>query len=135
MIVWRVPSHSFIPCRTCSIFILRASWQRTTFSLSQGHRRGREPAGPAQPRRYFFRRRRFWWCLGQNLKAFGLPKGSKGVIVGSIRETPQRGPFLALLMALLKGTLLRGSISPRVPLILTPRLWIEHEDSNPRSEL
>ena len=28
--------------------------------------------------------------------------------LGSIRETPQREPFLTLLMALLKGILLRG---------------------------
>ena len=41
-------------------------------------------------------------------------------LLGNIRETPKRGPFLTLLMALLKGTLLRGSRSPRVPLILTP---------------
>ena len=30
------------------------------------------------------------------------------------------GPFRTLLVALLKGTLLRGSKSPRVPLILIP---------------
>ena len=36
-------------------------------------------------------------------------------ILGSIRETPRGGPFLTLLPALLKGTLLRGSISARVP--------------------
>ena len=28
-------------------------------------------------------------------------------------------------MALLQGTLLRGSISPRVPLVLTPRFRVE----------
>ena len=33
----------------------------------------------------------------------------------------QGGPFLTLPVALLKRTLVRGSISPRVPLILTPR--------------
>ena len=42
-------------------------------------------------------------------------------VLGSIRETPQRGHFLTRLMALLKGDLIqRGSISPRAPLILTP---------------
>ena len=35
-----------------------------------------------------------------------------------IRETLERAPFLTLLLAL--GSLLRGSISPRLPLILTP---------------
>ena len=45
------------------------------------------------------------------------------LILGRTRETPQRGPFLTLLVALLKGTLLRGSISlTRVSLILTPTL-------------
>ena len=40
----------------------------------------------------------------------------------SIRETPERGPLLTLLLALLKGTLLRGSMSPGVLLILTPTM-------------
>ena len=44
-------------------------------------------------------------------------------VLGSIRETLQRGPFLSLLMARLKGTLLRGSVSSRVPLIQTPRQY------------
>ena len=43
---------------------------------------------------------------------------------GSIGET--RVPFLTLLTALLKGTSLRGSISPRVPLILA--LYEEEAD-------
>ena len=37
--------------------------------------------------------------------------------------------FLTLLVALLKGTLLRGSISPRVPLILTPRSAIQSRET------
>ena len=40
---------------------------------------------------------------------------------GSSRGTPYRGPFLALLLALLEGTLLRGSISPRLALIQAPK--------------
>ena len=43
----------------------------------------------------------------------------------SLRETPERGPFLSLLMALLQGTVLRGFLSPRVPLMLIPRLMCE----------
>ena len=36
--------------------------------------------------------------------------------MASMRETPERRPFLTLLMALLKATLLlRESLSPRVP--------------------
>ena len=35
---------------------------------------------------------------------------------------PLKGPFLTLLLAVLKGTLRRGSIALRVPLILTPTL-------------
>ena len=42
------------------------------------------------------------------------------ILLGSIR-----GRFVTLLMALLKGSLLRGSISPRVPLILTPTYYGE----------
>ena len=42
------------------------------------------------------------------------------VVQGSIWETPYRGPFSALPMALSKGPYLRGSNSPRVPLLLTP---------------
>ena len=46
------------------------------------------------------------------------------VIPGSIGKTTLRAPFLTPLAALLKGTLLRGSISSRVPLILSPRLGL-----------
>ena len=57
-----------------------------------------------------------------------------GFSLRSIRETPERGPFLTLPMAPLKGTLWRGSISPRVSLILSPismgllerLMWPEH---------
>ena len=42
------------------------------------------------------------------------------IILGSIRETPHRGPFLTLLLAFLTGTLLRGSLFIGVPLILKP---------------
>ena len=41
------------------------------------------------------------------------------LFLGSMRETPKRGPFLTLFVALLKGTL---PFSPRVPFILTPHL-------------
>ena len=34
--------------------------------------------------------------------------GVLGCLPGSIRETPYRSPFLTLLLALLKGTLLKG---------------------------
>ena len=50
-------------------------------------------------------------------------RGNDCGILGSIWESPERGPFLSLLLALLRGTLLRGSLSPRVPdplLIRTP---------------
>ena len=52
--------------------------------------------------------------LSSNLGSLG------SCFLGRTIETPLKGPLLTLLVALLKGTLLRGSISPRIPLILTP---------------
>ena len=45
----------------------------------------------------------------------GAPVAGILMILGGIREAPLRGPFLTLLLALQKVTLLRGSTSPRVP--------------------
>ena len=58
-----------------------------------------------------------WRVLPQNRI---LATEAPTIILGIIGETLKGGPCLTLLMALLKGTVLRGSISPRVPLILTP---------------
>ena len=46
--------------------------------------------------------------------------GVQVLVLGRIREAPFKGPFITSLLALLDQTLLRVSISPNVPLILTP---------------